>query len=520
MRLSSQGAPIGNEFPISTATNSQVTPAIVGGPASQAFVIWSDQRNGGVGYGDIYGTRLTVPMGSAAPLINDPDGIPISSMGSEQLEPALAYDRVTARYLAAWSDARASNTNRDIYGTLVDVAGIVQQPNGFPIATAANRQEAPAITYCNGRYLIAWVDTRSYSPGIRFAITDAASPPNVLVNNVAVTFIGARTEPPAVTCDGTDFYIAWATEGGHINGRRIFANGSLGVSRTISNTGTSRSPAIAYQGCAGQYLVAFEDNRNGHYDIFSRRITSTGDVTGAEVNVSGVVTGDQVRPAVTWDNDVACAEASRFFVVWQDGRAGGEPAAFDIWGRYQTTSGALSTSIQITAAGGGQTNPRVATRPNTRLIVSRSHLVVWEGGDDGGEHNVLARVVTPSGTLGNFYVIASQGAEHETEPDVAQRSDGAMVVTYRRSALAERFNYDIYGQDVDMSTASFVQTPFVISAEVENRERSAAVRCGSSTRCQTVYRVLVDRNQTGTPPPPVSDPSVGADRVRGRMLEY
>ena len=58
-----------------------------------------------------------------------------------------------------WQDRR-SGTDNDIYGTGVSAGGVVQQPAGVAISTAAGDQDAPdvAVRY---DFLVVWRDRRS-----------------------------------------------------------------------------------------------------------------------------------------------------------------------------------------------------------------------------------------------------------------------------------------------------------------------------------------------------------------------
>lgn len=95
-----------------------------------------------------------------------------------------------------------------------------------------------------------------------------------------------------------------------------------------------------------------------------------------------------------------------------------------------------------------------------------------------------------------------------------------MVVTYRSAIADEVFDFSVRGQDVDITPLTLVGPAFDVAAMPGVRERSPAIRCGTGVSCQVAYRSYVDRAQTGTPPAPVTDPSVGADRCRGRVLSY
>lgn len=110
-------------------------------------------------------------------------------------------------------------------------------------------------------------------------------------------------------------------------------------------------------------------------------------------------------------------------------------------------------------------------------------------------------------TLGSTINIASANLD-ELAPDIAQRLDDQMIVTFHRnSAPQEVFDFDVIGQDVDVSPLSLVGAAFTIAADLQgNRQRFPTLKCSASTTCQVAYRFY--------------DDTQGADRVRGRVLGY
>src|SRR5207247_6743701 len=95
------------------------------------LVVWQDQRNSG--NWDIYGARVT-----SGGSVLESDGIVISVTNNVQEFPATASKGLG--FLVVWSDGRTSNTNKDIYATIISSSGIVTDTNGFAVSTNANTQ--------------------------------------------------------------------------------------------------------------------------------------------------------------------------------------------------------------------------------------------------------------------------------------------------------------------------------------------------------------------------------------------
>lgn len=402
-RIDGAGVPLGGNVAISTATNDQLAPALVAGTTSW-FASWSDTRTGGAGFNDIYGTRLSVSSGAL--VVNEPAGISVSTAPAAQLTPSVAFDASNATFVNVWSDARTSSLYRDIFGARVSSSGALLDANGWIVSTSSNQQESPAIATCAGRYLAVWADTRNSfeSPDIYGAISDVANPATILVNNIAISTAPGRQDLPDVTCAGGNFFVVWADERSgnrDVYGARVQASDGAVLDPTgiaISTQPTAESdPAAAYSGCAGKYAVTWSDRRSGNYDVYSKFVSTAGVVDHvSERNISGSVLGDQVKPDITWDSDATCSMYSGFLIVWQDGRIGGEFPDWNIWARFESASGVLTTPLQVTAASSSQQSPTVASKPNSPTKSTRLHLVAYESSSSSGiTGDVVGTVITP-----------------------------------------------------------------------------------------------------------------------------
>jgi hypothetical protein len=146
-------------FLIGGAGGSNTRPAVAWN-GSTFLVVWEDRRDGQVSpfLSDIYGARV-----DATGSVLDPDGIAISTAGSDQLRPALAP--LGDGGMVAWDDQRSTATGPDIYGTVVSGAGSVAEPEGVPISIALGRQEDPSVSSQGQRLIVAWQDQRNLASG-------------------------------------------------------------------------------------------------------------------------------------------------------------------------------------------------------------------------------------------------------------------------------------------------------------------------------------------------------------------
>src|SRR6266540_2444496 len=137
-------AVISPEYPVtypvygSPAPQGQ-TQASVAFDGSNYLVVWSDTR-AGTGYSDIYGARVA-PAGT----VLDPAGIAISTAPLRQEWPSVSFG--AGAYVVAWQDERSTPESYDIYATRVSQGGVVLDPTGIAVGTAANSQYSPSVAY-------------------------------------------------------------------------------------------------------------------------------------------------------------------------------------------------------------------------------------------------------------------------------------------------------------------------------------------------------------------------------------
>lgn len=522
----------GNEFLISSssanvpATGTQYRASIAGATnspyANRWLVTWQDNRSGVF---DIYGARLQ----SGSPVtVLDASGVALSAAAGVQSDPAVTYNPATSEFFTAWSDGRSSSVSPDIYGSRVTALGSVVDPAGILIGTSANQQEAPAMAACSGKYLVVWADTRNGvdAPDIYGAITDNASPPTVLVSNIAISTASGRQDQPDVACNGSDFLVVWADSRNatrDIFGARVRASDGLvldpsGIS-IAGNPATETDPAISYQGLASTFQVVWSDNRNGHYDVFGKRISNSGVVDHlSEVNISGNIAGSQILPDVTTDNNFGGTNTVRFFVTWQDGRTGGEFPNWDIYGRYLELNSTMGPQIAIATSSQDELAPAVATRPpqsSTNQV--RGQLVVYEQVTAPGTADILVARISAANTVVSTVNLTNTAQVDEREPAISHRSGGLLVIGFRTSSTGTSFDMGVRGQDVVFSPLAPSGAAFDIANVSNIRERSPALACGSSLGCQATFRKYVEGPQSGSPPPTTL---MASDRVRGAKLDY
>ncbi len=268
------GHALSGVFLVSNASGAQQYPQAVYDARSGNFlVVWEDFRNG-VDW-DIFGARVDT-QGT----VLDPAGLALVSVNGHQMEPALAVsDTTVPRFFLVWSDNRAGNWN--ILGKFYNEFG-VPTTGDLSIGVAGNTQEKARVVYApqQREFFVVWEDYRNNRWDVYENRVDLSGSP----------ILGA-------------------------GGRPLYAAGSQ-----------NRRPDVVWTG--SRYLVAWEDSRNGTWDIYVARVSPTGqrmDPVGIPV-VTAAAAQRSVRLA--WLQGHALA-------VWQDARNGGN----DLYGTLLDASG-------------------------------------------------------------------------------------------------------------------------------------------------------------------------------------
>jgi hypothetical protein len=453
---------------------------------SNYLVVWEDSRSGYEW--DIYGARVTT-----AGTVLDPSGIPISNAIYDQVNPQLSFDGTN--YFVAWEDDRGSDL--DIYGTRVDTAGTVLDPNGFKICPISVAEERlPSVVFDGTNYFVAWTDYR-IDGDIYGARVDTAG--TVLDSTGILMSMGVNSQTnPKVASDGINYFVVWEDNsgGGDILGARVSPGGVVLDSTVIpisTSTGQQLSPYVIFGD--SDYFVVWQDYRFGNADIFGARVRTDGVVLdssgilisaatddqtspkvifggnqyfvfwndyrtggghprvyGARVNTDGIVldsSGIQISPAATWGPHPpeAAFDGTNYFLVWQDFRSD----EADVYGARVSTTGIVldPTGIPVSAMRYGQGSPHV-------VFDSVNYFVVWDDWRTGGYLDIYgARVSTAGVVLEPAGIPISTAGYNQYAPELIFDGTNYFVVWND-----ERFGYgigDIYGARV--STAGVVLDP-------------------------------------------------------------
>ena len=228
------------------------------------------------------------PRVSAAGLLLDPGGIPVSAAPGVQLEAAITG--TGSGSLVVWTEGGAAS---DIRGARVSSAGAVLDPGGLTVFAGAGAQLDPAVAFGGaapsscGRTTGAARERTSTQRGSRAPARCSTLPASPSRR------APATSETRAVAVDGAAFLAAWDVTS-DVQARSITATGALlgsGSFAVAAAPGSQTRPALAFDGA--NFLATWQDE----LDLDGVRVSPGG---GVLVPVSAISTAPltQQRTAV------------------------------------------------------------------------------------------------------------------------------------------------------------------------------------------------------------------------------
>ena len=330
-RCDSLGNPLGFNFKVNDdVSDRHYWPAITMNSSGYFVICWSDDRNGYPNR-DIYAQRYDfagVPLGANF-LVNDNPGTAYRSLCD------IAMDDL-GNFIITWTDKRSDNG--DIYAQIYNSSGTPIGSN-FKVNdnVGFNIQEAPAIGMDgSGNFVITWHDSRSVISEIyaqRYNNEGTPIGSNFQVSDDSVAGLQAW---PNITVDMSGYFvIAWQAGYNDIYAQRYNSLGSpLGSNFKVNDEAGiayGYSPDITMNG-SGNFIVTWQDVRNGNSDIYAQRYTACGTPLDSNYLVTDLpyANYEQGDPAVS-------ANSSTIYYTWIDDR---RVQGWDIYAKIvEVTSG-------------------------------------------------------------------------------------------------------------------------------------------------------------------------------------
>jgi hypothetical protein len=421
---------------VCTAGGNQIYPQIIPDDVGGAVITWQDLRSGNY---DIYARRIifTGELQWAA------DGVAICTAASSQQNPQITSDGFGGAVIT-WRDYRSGNY--DIYARRIDRTGNPQwTANGVAICTADNSQDYPQITSDgSGGAIITWQDKRSGTYSDIFAQRiDSDGNPKWAIGGEVICRAANNQLLPQITSDGSGgAIITWYDyrSGNYdIYAQRITANGEpLWTANGVAICTADNSqlyPQITTDGSGGA-VITWQDYRSDNYDIYARRIDSTGKPlwTANGVGICTVPTYYQQNPQITSDGSGGAV------ITWEDYRSGNQ----DIYARRITANGEplwTANGVAICTEASHQDNPQITTDGSGGAVIT------WVD-PRSGNLDIYARRINSTGGLlwtADGVAICTEAGVQRYPQIISEGSGGAIITWYDRRSGS---HYDIYAQGI------------------------------------------------------------------------
>ncbi len=420
-------------IPISCAASAQANPSVSFGD-SVYLVAWDD--SGRTASPNIYCTRI-----SPAGRVLDTNGIKVCAIDSAQTNPVTAFDGTD--FLLSWTDFRNDHHDgyaSDIYGARVTQTGLVLDSMGFPVCTAANYQQMPALVRGDSLCLMVCEDHRYH--GAIFGAQINRDGQVLDRTGFISTSVGYVQLEPCAAFTGSSYVVAWEQEGTpyRIRCSRLAPSGNVldSAPHTLCppSTGAFTPAVAASETCA---LVVWADwSLNG---VAGARVTQSGAVLDS--TWIGIMNGRGIPYLVS-----VASDSENWLVVWDEGH--------DIHGARVSASGTVldTSGILICGAAGDQFNPQIAFGEST-------YLVVWA--DDRFDYDyIFASRVTQSGAvLDSNGIQVSFDSAYRDLPRVTFGGTDYLVV-WQEQEISGTYN-EIYAARLSPNGAIIDSEPIIIA---------------------------------------------------------
>lgn len=321
----------------------------------------------------------------------------------------------------------------------------------------------PSIVSNGTGRAVAWVDNRDGNNEIYFARLLADG--SIDGVSVRVTNDVEDSGGPSLVWTGSEYGLAWhdsQNDNPEIYFVRISAAGAVQNPPTrVSNAaGLSLFPSLVVNN--GGFGIAWEDNRDGAFEIYMSTLDSAGAEVAGELPLTS--TGTSIAASLVWTS-------TEYGLAWQDNSLGGDDEIF--FARVDSDAAIVGTSVRVTNAAGRSAIPSLTyngsgygvawedarndllsiyfvrlssagTPVGNELLLSqiglfaRSADLLWTGADyalswtdnQTGPTEVHFASIDAAGSLDGAVAQVSTGGTNAQEPDLAIVGTTLTVVWY------------------------------------------------------------------------------------------
>ncbi len=432
----------------------QENPSLTISQSGNAIITWTDFRDGNA---DIYYQRFDFSGNFSGSnfRVNCDAGM------MWQGQPSVSSDYLE-NFIVAWEDRRLFNS--DVYLQRINSLGVLIDTNfRANDNTGTTDQRNTAIIYLpNKNFIVAWDDWRNDWGDIYAQRYDSIGNPlgvNFKVNDDAS---GSNQYYPSIACDSTgEFIIVWmdGRQGNwNIFGQRFNNNGlPVGSNFRINSDGGNTYHADPKVSCTknGQFIVTWEDQRQGNSDIYCQRFDINGNPLGSNFKVNNDIgTSSQLLPDIAIGNNI-------FVVTWSDNQNGN----YDIYAQmYNINASPIGQNFRV------NTDFSIYDQSESRIAFNTTgeFWIVWKDHQNINSDIYLQRFYASGSPINNNIKVNDDiASSHQRCSWICQDGFGNYIVTWEDE---RNINCDIYGLRFD-SLGNTLGSNFRINDDLTNTDQ-------------------------------------------------
>jgi N-acetylneuraminic acid mutarotase len=328
----------------------------------------------------------------------------------------------------------------------------------YSVSSGASTQQYPSVaTGANDNVMIAWEDHRNGGAG-EIYVRSMAPNGSMLGPEVPVITGGLNAESPKIAyISNGNFVLVWQTNraGNYdIYAQRINSKGEkIGQEIIVSAAINGQQyPSVAADSY-GNFVVTWFDYRNGNPDIYAQRFDSYGNKVGLDIAVC-TLPSSQSWPTIAIDKN------GQFTITWYDSRSG---ASSDIYAqRFDRNGDPIGGDIPVCTAPYDQLNPSIVVNSKNDIIIC------WMDYRNVSDYDVYCQRFKSDGSKLGPEILVSDAIHGQMYPTISVGSSDQFVITWEDNRNLS--TWDIYAQLLD-ADGNKQGTDLQVTNEPANQQR-------------------------------------------------
>ena len=211
-----------------------------------------------------------------------------------------------------------------------------------------------------------------------------------------------------------------------------------------------RNESAIARNTAGDYVVAWRDERNGNHDVFVQRFNASGEALGRNLRVN-----DDIDENEQWAPDVAIDDEGNFIVTW----GARNPRSFDVLAqRYSSLGVPIGGNFQVNER--SQDSDHHANVPAVAMSPDGRFTIVWNDARDDHD-DIWAQRYSASGARAGSNIKVNADGDTQwglVRPGIGMDGNGTSFITWsdNRSSGVANVYVQIIGADGTMTGDNLV----------------------------------------------------------------